>query len=167
MTMNSRVLLGLCLAGALCASGCRQPDGAVPKAEGDVPNRVGDLGRDLQNIAGGDKQAPQDLRDDLVVFLDNRKERFPSVEELSRRASEAVAGKNLSDQNAQQLAQQLWTTVAARQLSDKQVQSLQKDVQTTLTAVGVADDRAQRVVAQVGDVQKSVSDRKRRWYEWF
>jgi hypothetical protein len=61
----------------------------------------------------------------------------------------------------------LWTTVAARQLSDKQVQSLQKDMQTTLTAVGVAEDRTQRVVAQVGDVQKTVSDRKRRWYEWF
>jgi hypothetical protein len=165
--MNSRVLLGLCLAGALCVAGCRQPDGALPKAEGDVPNRVGDLGRDLQNVAGGDKQAPQDLRDDLIVFLDNKRERFPSVEELSRKTSDALVGKKLSDQNAQQLAQQLWTTVAGRQLSDKQVQNLQKDVQTTLTAVGVADDRAKGVVTQVANVQKTVTERKRRWYEWF
>jgi hypothetical protein len=161
------MLLGLCLAGTLFAGGCRQPDGPLPKAEGDVPNRVGDLGRDLQSIAGGDTQAPQDLRDDLVVFVDNKRERVPAVEELSRRTSEAIAGKKLADQQAQQLAQQLWTAVAARQMSDKQVQSLQKDVQATLTAVGVADDRTQRVIAQVNDVQKAVSERKRRWYEWF
>ena len=161
------MLLGLCLACGLFVGGCRQPDGQLPRAEGDVPNRVGDLGRDLQNIAGGDTQAPQDLRDDLVVFLDNKRERVPAVEELSRRTSEAIAGRKLPDQQAQQLAQQLWTTVAARQMSDKQVETLQKDVQATLTAVGVPDDRTERVVAQVSDVQKAVSDRKRRWYEWF
>ena len=161
------MLLGLCMAGALCVAGCRQPDGPPPRAEGDVPNRVGDLGRDLQNVAGGDKQAPQDLRDDLVVFVDNKPERLAPVEELSRRTSDAVVGKKLGDQQAQQLAQQLWTAVAARQMSDKQVQNLQKDVQATLTAVGVPDDRTQRVVAQVADVQKAVSERKRRWYEWF
>jgi hypothetical protein len=128
---------------------------------------VGDLSRDLLSIAGGDTQAPQDLRDDLVVFLDNKRERYPAVEELSRRTSEAIAGKKLPDQQAQRLAQQLWTTVAARQMSDKQVENLQKDVQATLTAAGVPDDRTERVVAQVNDVQKAVSDRKRRWYEWF
>jgi len=164
--MKSRVLLGVCLAAALCAGGCRQAEGPLPKAEGDVPNRLGDLGRDLQNVAGGDKQAPQDLRDDLIVFVDKR-ERAQPVEELSRRTSEAIAGRKLSDQHAQQLAQQLWTTVAARELSDRQVQNLQKDVQATLTAVGVPDDRAKLVVAQVNDVQKAVSDRRRRWYEWF
>lgn len=164
--MNSRALAGVCLVAALVAGGCRQPEGPLPKAEGDVPNRVGDLGRDLQSIAGGDSQAPKDLRDDLIVFVD-RADRVPPVEELTRRTSDAIVGKKLPDQNAQQLAQQLWTTVAARQLSSKQVESLQKDMQATLTSVGVAEDRAQNVAAQVAEVQKVVSERKRRWYEFF
>ena len=159
-------MLGVCLAAALSVAGCRQGDGPLPKADGDVPNRVHDLGRDLQSVAGGDSQAPKDLEDDLLVFVDTNEPRQP-VQQLARTVSDTVAKKQLSDQNAEKLGQQLWMTVAARQLSSRQIENLQKDVQTTLASVGVAQDSAQRVSAQVGDTQKALTRRKRRWYEFF
>jgi hypothetical protein len=164
--MNSRVLAGVCLGAALLVGGCRQGDGPLPKADGDVPNRVHDLGRDLQSVAGGDQQAPKDLEDDLLVFVDSNEPR-PPVIQLARVVSDSVAKKQLSDQNAEKLGQQLWMTVAARQLSEKQREALQKDVQTTLTSMGVAQDSAERVSAQVGETQKALTRRKRRWYEFF
>jgi hypothetical protein len=150
----------------LALAGCRQADGPVPVAEGDTPNRLQDLSRDLQNVAGGDAAAPRDLADDLRVFVDDAAN-APAVNELARRASEVVAGKQLNEQSAQRLAHQLWTAVAAREMSERQVESLQNDTQALLVSLGVPEDNAQNVAAQVGDVQKAVSSRQRRWYEFF
>lgn len=163
--MNRRIVFGVCLAAALLA-GCRQGDGPLPKAEGEVPNRVYDLGRDLQNVAGGNADGANDLADDLLVFVDTSEPRAP-VQQLSKDVSAAVTNRQLSDQNAATLARQLWLTVAARQLSEKQIEGLQKDLETTLTSVGVAQDVSQRVSAQAVATQKTLTRRKRRWYEWF
>lgn len=159
------MVVGVCLA-ALCATGCRQGDGPMPKADGDVPNRVHDIGRDLQSVAGGDAQAPKDLEEDLMVFVDTNEPR-PPVQQLARVVSDSVTKKQLSDDNAEKLGQQLWTAVAARQLSNKQIETLQSDVATTLASVGVTHDAAQRVSAQVGETQKALTRRKKRWYEFF
>ena len=163
--MKANILCGLCVAAALLVSGCRQGEGTMPRAEGDVPNRIGDLSRDLMSIAGGEVQARQDLADDLSVFVDSEAAAVPIVNDLSQRTGEALSGKTLTEQNSQKLAQQLWVTVAARDLSEKQVAALKTDYQATLVASGVPQDRAQGIAAQIEAVQKTVGDRKRRWYE--
>ncbi len=78
-----------------------------------------------------------------------------------------LVGKTLNDTTAQRLAHSLWTSVAARELSERQVETLQNDVQSQLVAIGVAEPQAQQVAAQVGEVQKAVGNRPRRWYELF
>jgi hypothetical protein len=40
-------------------------------------------------------------------------------------------------------------------------------MQSLLTSVGVPDANAQQVAAQVGEVQRAINDRPRRWYEVF
>ena len=165
--MKANVSCGLCLAAALLLTGCRQGEGTLPRADGEVPNRIGDLGRDLMSIAGGEVQARQDLADDLTVFVDTEAAAVPLVTDLSQRTGEALSGKTLTEQNSQKLAQQLWVAVAARDLSEKQVETLKNDYQATLIACGVPQDRAQGIAGQIEAVQKTVGDRKRRWYELF
>jgi hypothetical protein len=166
--MTSRVLLpALILILSFGLASCRQADGSLPPAEGDVPNRLGDISRDLLSVARGDAQARQDLTDDLHVFLDSKDEAGPAVDELVRRTADVVAGKTLNDQNAQRLAHHLWTFTAARDLSGRQVESLQNDLHALLVEVGVPEDNAVNVASQAGEVQKLVTDRARRWYEFF
>jgi hypothetical protein len=172
--MSSRVprlvpVLVLITATACLVSGCRQTDGPMPSQQGDVPNRLGDLGRDLMSVSRGDAQAREDFADDLRVFIDNAgdAEATAAVDELSSRVVKVVTDRPLSEQQAQQLAERLWTAVAAQQLSDRQVDALQTDLQRELVAVGVAEDAAQNVAAQVEPVQRAVSTRQRRWYEFF
>jgi hypothetical protein len=164
--MRLRVLATLCVVLALGLAGCRQSDGPLPKEEGEVPNRLDDLSRDLTSVVGGDRQAPQDLADDLVVFVP-RRESEPAARELASRTATAVAGSKLSAENARTLASHLWVAVAATDLSGKQVEKLQADLKSTLTSAGVPDQTAQGVSDQVKDVQKVVTTRSRRWYEFF
>jgi hypothetical protein len=163
--MRANVLCGACVVAALSVAGCRQGDGTMPRVEGDIPNRIGDLSRDLMSVAGGEVQARQDLADDLRVFLDRKPDAAPLVDALSQRTGELLAGKPLTEQNSQKLAQQLWVAVAARDLSEKQIETLKNDYVATLTASGAAAPGAQQAAAQVETLQKAVGERHRRWYE--
>jgi hypothetical protein len=61
----------------------------------------------------------------------------------------------------------LWLSVAARDISERQIESLQNDTQSLLASVGIPEERAQQVAVQVGEVQRAVTNRPRRWYEFF
>ena len=149
-------------------SACRQADGPVPTPSADRRSEIGDISRDIQSIASGrDPQAPEDLADDLRRYTEDRQSATSAVTELSRRAAAALAGREVPEQAAQQLAHHFWLAISARELSDRQVESLQNDVQALLVSVGAPQDRAQQVAAQVGEVQRAVTDRPRRWYELF
>jgi hypothetical protein len=151
----------------LAFGACRQADGPMPAPSEDVQQELVDVVRDLQNVAGArDPQAPRDLADDLRKYA-GRPDAEPAVDELSRRAANAVGGIELPDQAAQRLAHSLWVAVAARELSERQIEGLQTDMQLLLTSLGVAEPNAQQVAAQVGDVQGAVTSRARRWYELF
>lgn len=168
MRMTSQALLPVLILVLSCGlAACRQADGPLPTADDQATNRVGDLSRDLLSVARGDAQARKDLVDDLHVFLDAKTDAAPAVDELARRTSDVVAGKALTDQNAQRLAHHLWTFTAARDLSGRQVESLQNDLHALLVEVGVPEDNAVNVASQAGEVQKLVTDRGRRWYEFF
>ena len=151
---------------SLALTGCRQGDGALPPQDGDIPNRIGDLGRDLASAAGGDKQAPQDTADDLAVFVKTG-EPEKAARDLAVGTATALAGLKVKDETTQALANQLWLVVAGRQLSERQVEKLQADFKGTLASAGVPDQTAQSVSAKVPAVQKLVTSRTRRWYEFF
>jgi hypothetical protein len=146
--------------------GCRQADGPMPTPTQNVQAELTDVARDLQNVSARNAQAPDELRDDLSKYTQRPTAR-PAVDELSRRVANVLPGSTLNDQDAQRLAHNLWVSIAAREISERQIESLQNDVQSILMAVGVAEENAQQVAAQVGEVQRAVTDRPRRWYEFF
>ena len=139
----------------------------MPTPSEDVQAELDDVTRDLQNIAlGRDPQARQDLADDLRKYSE-APSLDPAVDELSRRAATVLAGVDLAEDAAQQLAHSLWLSVAANELSERQMETLQNDVLSLLMAEGIAEESAQEVAAQIGEVQGAVAARPRRWYELF
>jgi hypothetical protein len=164
-----RAWIAFCLSLALLA-GCRMADGPVPdsKAE-DVPNQLGDLGRDLSGVVNGDPQARQDFVDDLMAFadLEASPDAEAPVKALAAQVLDAVAATKPSEAATAPLLERLYVTISARQLSEGQVKTLQEDVQAAATGLGVDDVKARALAAQVGIVQQAVTERHRRWYEVF
>lgn len=154
----------LALIAVLAAGACKQGDGPLPARSGDVPNRLGDLKRDLRAVIGGDQQAIQDLTDDLLVFSEE-----PDGQTAAKAMAVAVCSmlinREVTDEAQTKIVNLLWTAVAARELSERQVDALKDDVRNTLLSVGVTQPDANLAAGRVGDVQKAVTLRPRRWYE--
>ena len=165
--MKSAVV-SLCLASlTLFLAGCRQADGPMPTPNAQAKEDLEDIRHDLEYIANGrDSDAPQYLMDDLTKYA-RRPSAVPAVEELSRRVATTLPGTKFSEQNGQRLAHSLWQSIAAVDTSERQIETMQNDVQALLVSIGVAEQGAQRVAAQLGEVQKAVNNRPRRWYEVF
>ena len=155
----------LILTAALSLAACRQADGPMPPATDSVANELGDISRDLQNLASGKPEGPRDLSDDISHYAEGTNGGQAAAAELSRRLGEALTGKNFKLAQAAPLAQSCWVVVAARQLSEKQVESLQNEMKAQLMSLGVNEQQAQNVAAQAGVVQQAVTERHRRWYE--
>jgi hypothetical protein len=151
---------------ALSLAGCRQGDGPVPTPNAATQNEIDDMSRDLLGIARKDAESQKYLSDDLHKYTDVSSN-LPAFDELARRTSGVVAGAKLSEQAAQQLAHNLWLTVSAREMSERQVETLQMDFQTVLVSAGVPEPSVQPVTEQVQEVQRLVTTRPRRWYEFF
>ena len=138
----------------------------MPTPNPTVQEELQDVSRDLQNVARNDASAPEELAHDLRRYI-VRPSAVPTVDELTRRTARVLPNTKLTDQTAQQLAHNLWVTVSARELSERQVESLQNDVQSLLMSTGMPEENAQPVAEQVGEVQRAVTERPRRWYELF
>jgi hypothetical protein len=149
---------------AVGAGACKQGDGPMPAKSGDVPNRLGDLKRDLEAVVGGDYQAVQDLTDDLMVFIDE-----PEGQAMTKAMSTTICSmlvrRPVNDDMQTKIVNLMWTAVAARELSERQMDALKDDVRNTLLAVGVTQPDANLAAGRVGEVQKAVTLRTRRWYE--
>ncbi len=154
------------LAAALGASACTQPDGPIPTPDADTMGEIGDVGRDIRAVAGKDLQAPKDLVDDLVRFSPND-EGEPPAGELGRRLADVLPGRTLNDQEAEALARKIWEGTTGRELSGNQVETLQNDIRSMLMATGVPQSDADSVAAQLAEVQKVITQRQKRWYEFF
>src|SRR6188474_1004114 len=107
-----RVMLSaLVLVAALGAGGCKQGDGALPAKINDVPNRLGDLQRDLAAVVGGEQQAVQDLTDGLLdagqAFGERRdagQDRQPAVDVGGGARVERASGRCAQGRHAEYAA---------------------------------------------------------------
>ena len=165
--MASVFRYALVLFAATVLMSCRQADGIMRTPTSDAQEDIYDLSRDLQNVAGGNSDAPAEFAQDIHKYAADKASAKPAVDELVRRATSTLGGSMLTEQTARQLAHSLWMTVAARDLSERQIETLQNEVRTILTSTGISEENAQQVAAQVGEVQLAVTDRQRRWYELF
>lgn len=138
----------------------------MPTPSAEAQSEIGDISRDLQSIAAREAQASADLADDLRKYTELTSLE-PAIDELSRRTASAVAGSALTDHTAQQLANNLWVAVVAREMSESQIESLQDDLTSVLMSAGIEEGRAQPVAGQVEEIQRLVTTRTRRWYEFF
>jgi hypothetical protein len=152
-------------AAALHFAACRQADGPMPETTPETANELGDISRDLQNLATGKPDGPQDLADDISHYAQGDKDGEAAAAELSRRLGQALTGKSFKLAQAMPVAHTCWVSVAARQLSEKQVDNLKNEMKQELMALGVNEQQAQGVADQVGVVQQAVTARHRRWYE--
>ncbi|MGH9348913.1 MAG: hypothetical protein ACRD26_16775 [Vicinamibacterales bacterium] len=162
--MSVRLVLALAL--ALGVAGCRQADGSTPLPTGDQANEVGDIARDMVNIVNKDPQAPEDLRSDLAKYGSNA-EAVTAINELSRQVAQGLADARLDDQTAERLAHTLWVAVTAKELSARQVDALEREVKAVLASAGVPEDRAQPIADRLGEVQQTITENRRRWYQFF
>lgn len=138
----------------------------MPVAQGDVPDRLSDLSRDLLSVAGHAPAARQEFLEDLAVFADDKPAQG-AVSTFAARVSEAVEESKLTEHAAQELARAVWVVVAGTELSPRQVETAQNDLRQQLTAAGVPMERSEAVAAEVTNVQEIVNVRQRRWYELF
>jgi hypothetical protein len=146
---------------------CRQPDGPMPAAEGDVPNQLGDLSRDLMTLTSSNLQARQDFLDDLKVFGDGRPAAEEAAVNFGTKVASAVEGRSLTEEVAQQLARTCWLVIDATELSERQTEGLQEALRDNLVSAGVPEPQVAEVTAEAAVAQAAVSTRPRRWYEMF
>jgi hypothetical protein len=158
------MLSALVLVTMLGAVACKQGDGQLPAKTNEVPNRLGDLKRDLEAIIGGEQQAVQDLADDLLVFTDEPEGRT-ATKALAVTVSSMLVNRTINEETQTKVVDLMWTAVAARELSERQVDALKDDMRNTLLAAGVTQPDANLAAGRVGDVQNAVTLRTRRWYE--
>jgi len=152
---------------ALLMAGCVQSDGAAPPAEGDVPDRVSDVSRDLLNLAGLDNPPVGELRDDLALFAEpSGPDAVRAIDPLTDSLAEALRGLDLDEPEAEPIANTLWLVCAAQDFSDSQMEAVLEDLRASLVMAGVTDALAQRVVDDAS-VAASFVARERRWYEVF
>ena len=166
--MRSAVFSIIIASAVLFVAACRQPDGPTPTPETGVQEELRDVARDLQNVAARRPEAEQELADDVRKYIEDEDASVhPVVDELLRMTTEALPDGSLSEQAAQQLAHTLWISITARELSERQVESIQNDLQALLMSTGIAEEKAMQVATQAGEVQRTVTNRQRRWYEVF
>lgn len=156
----------LVLALALCAIGCRQPDGLPPTPTAEQSNEIGDIARDMINVVNKNPEAPEDLRGDLSRYSQTQ-DVASETDALARQLAQALAGARLDDETAQRLAHTLWLGLTAREFSESQIDALKSDLKTILTSAGVPEDRAQPVADRLGAVQTLITNNPRRWYQLF
>lgn len=154
----------LILVAVVGAAGCKQGDGALPAKVGEVPNRISDMKRDMESMVAGDQTALKDLTDDLSVFTEEQ-EGQTAVRGLTNTLAPMLMNRSIDDETMTRIVTVLWTATAARDLSERQVDALKDDMRTVLMSVGVSQPDANLAAGRVGDVQKAVTLRTRRWWE--
>jgi hypothetical protein len=162
-----REVAAIAIAGVLLvAAGCRQSDGPIPTPVDEQPNKIEDIGHDLQHVGRAEADAERDLLDDLDG-LDENTRPASMVQKLGTALATAVKGKSLSDAQAQNLSQKLFVALTAEELNAKQIDQVAGDLRTTLVSAGVESTAADNVAAAATELQSSITLNRKRWYHIF
>lgn len=162
--------LSLCCLCVVLLTSCRMADGPVPDPkDGETANRVGDLSRDLSNVAAGHADATQDFMDDLLQFVDlgAKPDAAEPVKELGNQLIAAFSETKATERAVVPLLERVVVGLMARTLSEKQVEQVRDEVRQAAIDLGVDDVKARALASQIEIVQRAVTDRHRRWYEVF
>ncbi|HKE83502.1 MAG TPA: hypothetical protein VKB50_07110 [Vicinamibacterales bacterium] len=136
----------------------------MPKQSGDVPKRLMDIGIDIERVAAGSKESVVELTDDLTSFAEGP-EVTTAVRGLSSTLCPMLVNRSIDADTRSRLTTLLWTTVVAHEFSERQIDGLKDDMRGLLISVGVSQPDANLAAGWVGNVQKAVAVRSRRWYE--
>ena len=164
-SVTRQIAYAIVFAAALQFAACRQADGPLPETTPSTANELGDISRDLQNLASGSPDGPKDLTDDIRHYAEGTSGGQAAAGELASRLGQALNGKSFKLAQAMPVAHTAWVAVAGRQLSEKQVENPKNEMKLELMSLGVAEPQAQGAADQVGLVQQAVTARHRRWYE--
>jgi hypothetical protein len=163
----ARALAGAGLIGLLLVTtACRQADGALPMPVDDQPNKVGDVARDLQNVAAGVEGSPGELREDLGGF-DAVPRPTALVDGLSAALVGALDGTEPTVGQAEELARLAFLTTTALELSETQIAQLAVDLNAAAVAAGADAENADRLAAAATELQSAITLNPRRWYHLF
>ena len=88
--VKRQIAYAVILAVALPLAACRQADGPMPASTAATANEIGDISRDLQNLASGSPEGPKDLSDDIGHYAEDTNGGQAAAAELSRRLGEAL-----------------------------------------------------------------------------
>jgi hypothetical protein len=150
----------------VAAAGCRQKDGPLPTPKDEQPNKIQDIGHDLQNVASGAADAEKDLLED-VDGLDQNSRPGNLVQQLARSTAAAVKGHSLPDKPAQDLAQLIFVAATAEELSPRQIEQVATDLRTTIINAGGDAAAADRVASSAMSLQQAITLNPKRWYHIF
>lgn len=150
----------------LGGAGCRQPVGDMPIPQGEQVNKVGDIGRDLLNIANRDQAAPAELVDDLQA-LDGAVRPDAEVYALTSALTMALAGRSLSEARAQELAAVLFVASTGRRLSQQHIDGIGPRIRETLAGIDVPEAAVTSVATAATALASAVTTNRRRWYHLF
>jgi hypothetical protein len=159
-TLRSLTVLSL----LLLAAACRDADGPIPAPTGDEADEVYELSRDILNVAGGDPQAFQELTDDLGTQgpLETGQ---PRAAALAKSLQGALVGRQISQEQAKRLADDLYIVLAGDKLSPGQVEAVQTRVSGLLREVGTPEGAIAPVRDSITSVQALVNPGRKRWWD--
>jgi hypothetical protein len=148
----------------LVVAGCRQPDGQIPQPSTEEQNEIGDVSRDLLNVARGDAQATQELSDDLGNFtpFDAAIRLAP---QMGVRLARALSGRTVTDQQARAISEQLFVVFKANTLSVRQITTVQDALRMHLAQIGTPERDIASVLDQVAAVQAAINESPKRWWQ--
>lgn len=135
----------------------------MPEPTGEQPNKIDDIGRDLQNLASGDPNARLELAED-VMALDPTTRPPEEVNALLQGLSGALAGTDPSAAEADKMANLLFVAASARELSGSQIETVVTDLRESLVSVGADPAAADRASAAASDLATAMTRNRKRWY---
>jgi hypothetical protein len=108
----------------------------MPETTPETANQLGDISRDLQNLASGTPDGPKGSRRRHFHYAQDTDNGQACGRGARAAAWSGADRQELQARAGDAVAQHCWVTVAARQLSEKQVDSLENEMKQQLMALG-------------------------------
>lgn len=150
----------------MATTACRQPEGPLPTPQGEMPNKLRDIGHDIGNVSLGHEDADRDLFDDLST-LNGTFRPAPLVRALNDAVVQAVGATAISETKAHEVAQLLFVVLTAESLNASQIETLGADLAAALKGAGADGASADRAATAATALQSAITLNVKRWYHLF